>query len=267
MSRWDSPFELAVAGTFAVHLLVVTIADAYIVTHPPAPPEVAPRVELVDLELPAVAPPPTPPPAPVAQQPEPTPPAPAPVRPQPARPRARPAAVQPSAQPPPSETPAATSTDPGGAPVTTMEDLGPAATGVPVGRGVRTTNRVGRGGRGTGTGSGDGAGSGEGAPEPVSVATIKTRAMPKGDYGYFSAGSDYPAAAKQAGIEGAIRVRLVVDATGAVKTAVLLNKLGHGLDELALSRARQIAFEPARDTNDQPVASVVVWTFNMTLPK
>ena len=52
-----------------------------------------------------------------------------------------------------------------------------------------------------------------------------------------------------------------------MKSAVLLNKLGHGLDELALARARQIEFEPARDTDDHPVTSVVVWTFNMTLPK
>jgi hypothetical protein len=52
-----------------------------------------------------------------------------------------------------------------------------------------------------------------------------------------------------------------------VKSAVLLNKLGHGLDELALERAKKIQFDPARDTDDKPVSSVVVWTFNMTLPK
>ncbi len=91
--------------------------------------------------------------------------------------------------------------------------------------------------------------------------------MPKGDYGYFDAGRDYPQEAKQLGIEGALRVRLVVDDHGHVTTAVLLNHLGHGLDELALDRARKIEFEPARDTDDHPVASVVVWTFQMTLPK
>jgi TonB family protein len=92
-------------------------------------------------------------------------------------------------------------------------------------------------------------------------------AVPKGDYGYFDAGKDYPPEAKRLGIEGVIRVRLVVDATGKVQSAVLLNKLGHGLDELALRRARQLQFEPARDASDRPVTSVLVWTFNMTLPK
>jgi protein TonB len=101
----------------------------------------------------------------------------------------------------------------------------------------------------------------------MSVATIKTRALPKGDFSYFDASKDYPPEARSLGIEGVIRVRLVVDAEGFVKSAVLLNKLGHGLDELALERAKKIQFEPARDTDEKPVSSVVVWTFNMTLPK
>jgi protein TonB len=138
-----------------------------------------------------------------------------------------------------------------------------------VARGPKTTGRTGRGGTGTGTGSGDGDGAGAGSAvqAPVSVATIKTRAMPKGDQSYFNASRDYPAEARQLGIEGTIKVRIVVSAEGAVTSVKLLNKLGHGLDELALERARLIQFEPARDTSDRPVASVVIWSFDMTLPK
>ncbi|HEY0985596.1 MAG TPA: TonB family protein, partial [Kofleriaceae bacterium] len=113
---------------------------------------------------------------------------------------------------------------------------------------------------------GSGAGSAE-IERPVSIATIKTRAMPRGDYGYFDAGKDYPSEARALGIEGAIRVRLVVDERGKVKSQMLLNRLGHGLDELALKRAAEIEFEPARDTDDRAVTSVVVWTFTMTLPR
>ena len=101
----------------------------------------------------------------------------------------------------------------------------------------------------------------------MSIATIKTRALPHGDYAYFDAGKDYPAEARQLGIQGPIRVRLVVDARGKVISAVLLTKLGHGLDELAMRRSNEILFEPARDTDNRAVTSVVVWTFNMTLPK
>jgi protein TonB len=144
-----------------------------------------------------------------------------------------------------------------------MPDVAPAATGVAVAKGP-TAQRVGRGGAGTGTGAGSGSGTGEIAA--MSVATIKTRALPRGDYSYEES-KDYPADARRLGIEGKIRVKLIVDDTGAVKSAQLLNKLGHGLDELALARATRIAFDPAKDTDDKPVASVVVWTFNMALPK
>ncbi|MGE3546810.1 MAG: energy transducer TonB, partial [Kofleriaceae bacterium] len=72
---------------------------------------------------------------------------------------------------------------------------------------------------------------------------------------------------KQLGIEGAIRVRLVVSAEGKVVAKKLLNQLGHGLDELALTASDKLEFTPALDTNDKPVSSVVIWTFTMTLPK
>ena len=101
----------------------------------------------------------------------------------------------------------------------------------------------------------------------MSVATIKTRALPKADYAYLGIGKDYPTEARTLGIEGDLRVRLIVDEHGKVKSRVLLNKLGHGLDELAMQRAGEIEFEPAKDSNDQPVTSVVVWTFHMTIPK
>ncbi len=146
-----------------------------------------------------------------------------------------------------------------------MDDIAPGAAGVEVAKGPRTQGAVGKGGTGAGTGSGSGGGAGD---RPVSVAMIKTRAMPRGDFSYYDLGRDYPTEAKQLGIEGDIRVRLVVDEHGTVKTATLLPPgLGHGLDALALSRARQIEFTPALDVDDRPVSSVVVWTFHMTLPK
>jgi protein TonB len=113
------------------------------------------------------------------------------------------------------------------------------------------------------SGAGTGAGSGD---RPLSVAMIKKQAMPKGDYGYFDARKDYPQEAKQLGVQGKIRVRLTVSDAGAVTSAVLINKLGHGLDEVALARARKLEFIPATDSNDRPVSSFVIWTFTFTLP-
>jgi protein TonB len=262
--RLDSPFVLAISGALAIHVLVATAVDAVVVNFPYRPKPPAPRIELVDIEVPKPPEPPKPPPPPVVKpevKPEP-PPNPAP-RPQ----KTVKQQIQeppPTAEPPPTETPPQEDT-PGGDEVVTLDEAPPGATGVAVKVGKRNTGKhIGRGGTGGGTGAGSGSGTAEETPPPVSVATIKTRAMPKGDYGYFA---DYPQEAKQLGIEGDIRVRLIVDDKGKVKQAVLLNRLGHGLDELALSRAKQIEFDPAKDTEDKPVTSVVVWTFHMTLPK
>lgn len=258
--RWDSPFVLAVAGTLAVHLTVVTGLDALVVIRPYRSPPPAPRVELVEIEPPPVLKPPPPPP-PEPPPPEPVrPETPPPPRPQVARtaPRPAPRAAEP---PPPTEVPPPSET-PGGSEVYHMENVAPAATGVAVASGPRSTGRIGRGGTGGGTGAG--VGSGTEVARPVSVAMIKTMPKPKRDYDYIQ---DYPAEAKALGIEGNIRVRLVVDDTGKVISRVLLNKLGHGLDELALARAAELEFEPALSTDDKPVQAQLVWTFRMTLPK
>jgi TonB family protein len=268
--RWDSPPVLVVLGTLAVHTLLLTAGDA-IATFTRYAPEPAPELELVDIvdtpEPPAL---PKPPPPPLAQaQPPPQPqPRPEPrVRTTPT-PAPRPESPHPQPQPPPDPVqPAPPAAMPeGGAPTVAMPDIAPAAYGVAVARAPITRGHIGRGGTGTGTGSGSSGGSEPAAPVPMSVATIKTRALPHGDYSYFGAGKDYPAEARTLAIEGTIRVRLVVDAHGAVTSTRPLNRLGHGLDELADHYAHAIVFDPARDTDDQPVASVVVWTFQFALP-
>jgi TonB family protein len=255
---------LALGGTVAVHLVLITAIDILNVTVEIDPPEVAPHVELVEIELPKLPEPPPPPPPPKArvneevQQRTET---------KVVRTRTPVARTQQvtKVDTPKTETETETKPDSGGHTVQLDEGLLPTGK-IPVAVG----KRQGTGGTGSGAGAGSGNGSGDAPPAPpppVSVATIKKLAMPKGDHGYIDAGRDYPAAARQSGIEGVIQVKLVVDATGKVRSAVLLNKLGYGLDELALQKAKLIEFEPARDTDDKPVTSVLVWKFNMVLPK
>ncbi|HVR18721.1 MAG TPA: TonB family protein, partial [Polyangiaceae bacterium] len=52
-------------------------------------------------------------------------------------------------------------------------------------------------------------------------------------------------AARAAGVEGKVRVELTVDETGRVVDVRVLQGLGYGLDEAALSAARSATFEPA----------------------
>jgi periplasmic protein TonB len=261
--RLDSPAVLAIAGTLAIHLLLAVAGDAIVVLNPAPQYEEPPQVELINIEPTPVKPPEPPPVEDKQEEPE------AQETPKPVAQPPVQKAVPRSAPPPPSSEPPPTETSPssGGAPIAAMEGLPPpSATGIPVVGGKKRGDAIGKGGTGTGTGTGSGAGSSE-LPKPVSIAVIKKQAMPKGDFGYFDASKDYPPEAKALGIEGAIRVRLLVDEAGKVKSAVLVSKLGHGLDELALQRAKQILFEPARDTDDKPVSSTVIWTFQMTLPK
>jgi protein TonB len=254
---WESPFVLTIAGTLAIHLLIVTLADAMVVLHPlPPDPPPPPKLEMFDIEVPPVV---KPPPPPVPEK--------APEVPPPPQTAvhhfvASRTPTPPSPEPPPIAPP---SPDSGGGPVVQMPDVAPGATGVAVAVGHVNTGNIGRGGTGTGTAAGSGAGSAD-APPPMSVATIKTRAMPRGDYSYEEE-KDYPAEAKRLGIEGKLRVKLIVDERGDVRTATLLDHLGHGLDELALRRANAIKFDPAKDTDNRPVTSVVVWTFDLELPK
>jgi protein TonB len=262
MRRTRGQLEAIVIGTLAAHvaiLLALDIAGTWARHHPPqivevielddAPPP--PEVKIPLPKLPDLAPP---------KLPEPT---------QPAQPvhRTQPAHVTqapPAREPPTPQVP--TTTDPptpgGGDEAYKLPEGPTGGVAIPVARGH------GGGGTGGGTGGGSGAAVGSGsAPAPVSIAAIKQKAMPRGDYSYFGAGADYPAEARQLGIEGTIRVRLVVDAHGKVISRTLLNKLGHGLDELAMARAAAIEFDPALDENDQPVTSIVVWTFDFQLPK
>jgi protein TonB len=264
-SQSQSTVPLMIAGTLAVHLILAVVIDAVSVVWRPEPKPVREKLRFVNIN--EIIPDPPPPPEPEIATPEPevaTPEA----QPQPPRmrtPRSSKTTPQPKSDTPP--TPQLT--PPGGSgPVVNLPGIAPSARGVAAGSGQPTRGRVGHGGDGTGSGSGSGAGSGSGSAPVVttSVASIKTPAEAKEGFDYFDARKSYPAEAKRLGVEGKLRVRLIVDARGKVTQAKLLGSLGHGLDELALARARAIEFEPAKDSDDKPVASVVVWTFTFTLP-
>jgi periplasmic protein TonB len=55
----------------------------------------------------------------------------------------------------------------------------------------------------------------------------------------------YSERAREAGIEGKVRVELTVDETGRVVSVRVLQGLGYGLDEAAVAAAERATFEPA----------------------
>jgi len=74
----------------------------------------------------------------------------------------------------------------------------------------------------------------------------------------------YPEAARAAGIEGDVRLELVVGLSGSVESARIVAGIGHGLDEAALQAVRQFRFAPA--TKDGHVVRVRMgWSMQFRL--
>ncbi len=290
MSRTRRDLCIALAATLvghsAVGLMVSTIEKPIIVLVQ----EVEISFEVSNGEFPAIEPEPVEPELVEPEPDEPEPVEPEPVEPEPVertkptRAKLRPNKVVRKAAPPPTDnTPApgngaATSATPADKPSAPslpggqVFDLASLSSGgaVPVAVGSKPglggSNSTGKGKRTGKAGSGDELG-GSGRP-PVSVAMLKKRPVPIGDTDFIDARKNYPPAAKAKGIEGTIKVKIVVDTNGEVRgQPKLITRLGHGLDQLAIRLARKLRFRPAIDSNDSPVPATVVWTFNFTLPR
>ncbi len=213
--------RLVYAASLALH---VAVGSAVASTRP-AP---ARRTVVVEVRR---ARPRTPPPAPTpAPAPAPTPAPPAPV----AAPAAR-ATPSPARSSPPRAAPRA-------APANAAPATGPGlAVGAPHDFGVALGND-------TGGNGGGGGGEGPATPAPAPRAAHDEEACegaPTRPRVISMEQPEYPDAAREAEIEGRVRVELHVDETGAVTSARVLEGLGHGLDEAALAAARAARFEPA----------------------
>jgi periplasmic protein TonB len=68
----------------------------------------------------------------------------------------------------------------------------------------------------------------------------------------------YTTDAREAGIAGKVRVEVTIDESGHVSAARVLEGLGHGLDEAALSAARAATFEPGTRCGKPHVATFVI---------
>lgn len=149
-----------------------------------------------------------------------------------------------------------------------MADFGISMSGTSAGGGIA----VGPGGGGFGTGNGGDA------PKPKTVVKEKTFA-PSGGTTEGPAACDEPMVkakpsgfvqpqytddARSAGVEGRVRLRIQIDASGNVSGVSVLSGLGHGLDQAAMSAARRMHFSPATQCG-KPVASSFVIAMRFVL--
>lgn len=76
----------------------------------------------------------------------------------------------------------------------------------------------------------------------------------------------YPPEAARAGLEAAVKLKITVDAAGAVVDAQVVEPAGHGFDEAAMAAARQYRFKPA-EWDGVPGAITVETTIRFVLQK
>jgi TonB family protein len=74
----------------------------------------------------------------------------------------------------------------------------------------------------------------------------------------------YTKAARESGLSGLIRLRVVLAADGTVKHVLVLLPLGHGLSESAVKAARGIKFRPAT-LNGRPVSQYAILEYNFNV--
>jgi protein TonB len=74
----------------------------------------------------------------------------------------------------------------------------------------------------------------------------------------------YPEAARRDGLEGDVRLELLVSERGEVTEVRVVEPAGHGFDEVAPVAARRIVFEPAR-RGGRAVAVRIQWTLKFRL--
>ena len=67
---------------------------------------------------------------------------------------------------------------------------------------------------------------------------------------------EYPEAARIAGAEGLVRLRVALDSAGKVVKVDVARSAGHGLDEAAVAAMKAWRFAPARECG-QPVGTSV----------
>lgn len=116
----------------------------------------------------------------------------------------------------------------------------------------------GTGGEGGGIGSG-GRGSGTGGGGAARAERIS---------GSISGATDYPPAARRAGIEGSVTVRYTVGTDGRASGCAVTRSSGHPELDGATCRIveRRFRYRPARDAEGKPVAETVRRTFDWLLP-
>jgi len=113
-------------------------------------------------------------------------------------------------------------------------------------------------GSGNGDGVGDGTGSGRGGPPPAAIAKTTPLRIT------FQPKATYTDEARSNNVQGAVRLKITLLASGQVGSIVPVSRLPNGLTEKAIAAARMIRFEP-KTVNGVPVSVTVTREYTFTI--
>ncbi len=265
----NQPFYIAIIAAIAIHAALgggLEAADRWakekekkpsiVVEIMPAPKEVKPP------------PPPEPEPEP-SKAPEPTP---TPVKPLPKLQKEPPAAPPKQTAPPPKQPEASPPPPPDEPPPLLEVNMASTTTG-PSSVTVNATT-----GEGNLKGSPDGVKGGKGKP------TVKPEGDPDGDPRGVPGGvkggtgtapltlkskpevitevrARYPDEAQAQGIEGVVKLSVVIEVDGKVSSVKVLKGLGYGLDQAAVEALKKFKFKPAMGSDDKPMKHTIVYSY------
>jgi protein TonB len=94
----------------------------------------------------------------------------------------------------------------------------------------------------------------EGVFSPVDDESIDDLAVPS-----VRVNPDYPEVAKRMGIGGRVHLKIGVDRHGNVRSARVIGKVGHGMDEAALKAIWLHKFHPSKNSKGEAVDSVLTY--------
>ncbi|PYT01137.1 MAG: hypothetical protein DMF63_04095 [Acidobacteria bacterium] len=114
------------------------------------------------------------------------------------------------------------------------------------------------GGNGDGNGNGDGSGGSGGPPPAVKAAVTQPYKIT------FQPKATYTDAARSNNVQGAVRLKITLLASGEVGSIVPVTRLPDGLTEKAIAAAKQIRFEPKK-VNGVAVSVVVTREYTFTI--
>jgi protein TonB len=78
---------------------------------------------------------------------------------------------------------------------------------------------------------------------------------------------EFPPDLARMGIEGHVVARLYVDDNGNVRSVKIVERAGHGLDELAKNALKKFKFSPGRTSDGKAVPTYVTYKYTFVLPQ